>query len=96
LAYPLLIHVLPVAPHESRIRVVINVSRKRFPRAVDRNLLKRRMREAYRLNRHLLTEKDGLFTDRSLHLSISYIGKEIRDYDTIREALIKLMRQLGG
>ena len=34
-------------------RIIVSVPKKRFRRAVMRNLLKRRMREAYRLNKSL-------------------------------------------
>lgn len=35
-------------------RIIVSVPKKRFRRAVMRNLLKRRMREAYRLNKALV------------------------------------------
>lgn len=41
---------------EQKIKMGISVSKKYFKRAVDRNYFKRLLREAYRLNKHLLID----------------------------------------
>lgn len=62
------------------VQVLISVPKKRFKRAVDRNLLKRRIREIYRLHK-----SEYLFPFLNEHssgliLGITYIGNEIGEY----------------
>ena len=71
-------------------QVLVTVPKKIFKRAVDRNLLKRRIREAYRLNKHLITHSG---TDFYLLIGYIYIGREVQKYQEIEKKLkLSLLR----
>ncbi|MCB2219965.1 MAG: ribonuclease P protein component [Bacteroidetes bacterium] len=77
----------------SPVQVLISVSRRKFKRAVDRNLLKRRMREAYRRNKQPFIEslaKGG----RQCALGLIYNGSELADFNEIEEKIILVLQRL--
>lgn len=53
-AYP--IRIVYRHTEEAGIRILVSVSKRRFRHAVDRNRVKRQIREAYRLNKHILDD----------------------------------------
>ena len=75
------------------VKAAFSVPKKRFKKAVDRNLLKRRMKEAYRLNRRAYLEK--LETDnKSLNLMFIYQSNELLDYADIEVKIVLLLERL--
>jgi len=74
-------------------KVITSVPKKRFKKAVDRNRLKRQIRESYRM------EKDKLYSylqDHSLNLllAIQYVGNEKLPFDSIQNKLSQLIGRL--
>ena len=86
-SYPLKLFFLP---HEGTqpSQVLITVPKRRFKKAVDRNNLRRRMREAYRLHKHLIPE------DKTFYLAFVYIADKKEDYQLIESKLKKLIDRL--
>ena len=69
-------------------QVMFSVSKKNFKKAVDRNLLKRRMREAYRLN------KGSLSGTSTIQMAYIYTAKEILSFKEIRDKLVLSFKRL--
>jgi ribonuclease P protein component len=69
-------------------QVLISVSKKNFKKAVERNAIKRRIREAYRLNKNLLPGQN------KLAIAYIYSVKEILPSAQIRERLVKTFKRL--
>lgn len=71
----------------------ISVPKKSFARAVDRNTLKRRIREAYRKNKRLLYEvlqKKNL----TIALMVIYIAKEELPYSEIEKKMVVSLQKM--
>jgi ribonuclease P protein component len=81
-------------PQQFPVQVLFSVSKKRFKRAVDRNLIKRRMREAYRVHKQQLLYDVLNNSNKKIALSLGYIGKEIAPYDFTEKKMRKLFSQL--
>lgn len=75
------------------IEVMFSVPKKFHKRANKRNVLKRRTREAYRLNREQLrvkVEQSG----KQLDLALVYSTKDILSYKTIENAVRRILGQV--
>ncbi|MGC9342645.1 MAG: ribonuclease P protein component [Bacteroidales bacterium] len=75
------------------VKCGVSVSSKKFRKAVDRNLLKRRMREAYRLNKKDLMEV-AFTKNLELNLFIIYLAKEKEDFFRIQQGMISALEQV--
>ncbi len=80
-------------PEDVLVQVAVSVSKKRFKRAVKRNLLKRRMREAIRLNLTDLSEYLDK-NNKKLALMLIYVANDIKSYHNIEKSLNQLFLML--
>ena len=72
-------------------QVLIAVPKKLFKRAVDRNLIRRRIREAYRLNKQILYSDNQ---SEFYSIGFVYLSKEILSFHEIQDQLIKCLERL--
>jgi len=95
LVYPFRILWIPAEQDSATpVQVLISVPKKRFKRAVDRNLLKRRIREIYRL--HKSEDLFPFLNERSekIVLGINYIGNEIAEYASMEKKFNNVLTRL--
>jgi ribonuclease P protein component len=81
-------------------RVMVSVPKKHFKRAVRRNLLKRRIREAWRLQKALLLERPAVSggavaePPRRYDILFTYTGDEIVSYGEIASAVAAILNDI--
>ena len=90
-AWPLRVTWQPISNQQStktNTKVLVWAPKSLFKHAVDRNRLRRLMREAYRLNQGILTS--------NFLIAFNYMDKEVRSYAVIEKAVIKALKRIAN
>ena len=98
--FPFRVLYIPHAPSEpadltpesepSLPAIVITVPKRMFKRAVDRNLVRRRVREAYRLNKQLFNQEKPL----PAYIAFLYTAKQIISFEEIEKGMKLAVKKL--
>lgn len=86
--YPLRLFYIEL-PEKERvpIKTAVSVSKKNFRGAVQRNYIKRLLRETFRLNKHMIYENSA----KKYALLFLYVGKEKPDFHQLNKTIKVLM-----
>ena len=88
MAYP--IRVVFQQTEETGTRIMVSVSKRFFKHAVKRNRIKRQLREAYRLNKHLLMPASG-----GLNIAFLWISNELLPSVKVMERMKNLLTKIN-
>ncbi|MBV9988469.1 MAG: ribonuclease P protein component [Chitinophagaceae bacterium] len=75
------------------VQAGVGVSARNFKKAVDRNRIKRLLRECYRLNKTALTEAAAA-KHKALGVFFLYVGKDLPEYPALTEKMIAALNRL--
>ncbi len=94
MAYPLSVRYMITPQKEGKLSVLL-ASPKRYQRfAVNRNRIRRLLRETYRLNRGFLLEK-AKESECEILLSVCHVSKEIPDYALVEQRMKHILTELS-
>ena len=93
--YPLRAVFLPVNADEQKgVSVLMSVPKKRFHDAVDRNRVKRQLREAYRKHKHSLASRMAT-REQGLLVAFIYVSSQIESTATIEKRMTRLLEKIS-
>lgn len=76
-------------------QIVVSISKRLFKKAVDRNIIKRRTKEAYRIHKFDLMSSENDSKQTHFKILFVYIAKEILTFQQIEKSLVQVLKLLS-
>ena len=83
-------------PTEGDTQVLVWAPKALFKSAVQRNRMRRLMREAYRLNQDILCNQPSAGSQPHYWIAFNYMDKDEQPYTIIEKAVCKALRKVKG
>ena len=95
MAFPLraAYRIRPIGDHP--VQFLISIPKKRIRKAVGRVALRRRVREAYRLNRHTLLTPVLEQSGQGVDIAFVYLDTSLAPYSVINEKVCSLLQRIA-
>ncbi|WP_200975751.1 ribonuclease P protein component [Echinicola sp. 20G] len=90
--YPFKVLYLSLEDDSETNQVLFSVSKRKIKKAVGRNYIKRRMREAYRLNKSLLLDGEN----KKKLIAFVYVSSERESFQAIEPKMKKILKRLAA
>ena len=81
------------AQGETPVQILVSVPKRHFKHAVDRNRVKRQVREAYRLNKQVVY--DALEPTQQLHMAFVWLAGDHHPFKEVERRVVSLMRRVA-
>ena len=95
-AYPVrIVYLIESQPQETAVKILVSAPKRNLKRAVDRNRVKRQMREAYRKNKHIVLERIDHTSNTTLALAFIWLEKELCSSSDVEEKIVNLLKRVS-
>ena len=78
-----------------QLMIMVSVSKRHFKHAVKRNRAKRQLREAYRLNKHVLASAAERLEGKTLSMGFIWVSDKLMPTEIVEKSVINLMERLN-
>ena len=86
---------IPREEQEPQASILVSVSKRYFKRAVKRNRVKRLVREAYRLNKHILTDRLTASPGMALTIAFLWLDPKLHSFHRVENKVKQLLQRIA-